>query len=408
MTLSLCLGLLTGCESVSGFVDEMAASFDALASGDSGQAQAPSAPAGGSAQASVPQGAGAQPAALDLPPAPLPRYSPGDTFTYREAGQQIREQVLTTTSDKVVWTNESGTVWTTLYDVTSPVLSWSGDPELGRGKQEIDGSGPNLFPLAVGRETDFIVRGQSENRPGGWRVQHSCKVVDARALEVEAGRFFTYEIVCQRPDHIETIYYAPEAQTYARRIRAFDTITVTRDLVDFSLARERPVAEMSPFQTALATLDGEPMPAPVMKEEPKEEMAAPEGLQTLERRVAVLERKVDQLLETMTSGTAPAAAGKPAEDGKQMTGGMAQDAKFGLHLASYRTEAAAERGWKMLAEKYKTELGDLDHRLSKFRPRTGGREFVRLVAGGYATKAAADQACRPLRTKRQYCQAIGL
>jgi len=392
---TLCLGLLTGCESVSAVIDDISRSLDS----DAGSAAPPPTATQGSGG-----GGAAQPVSNEFPPAPLPRYSPGDTFTYQEAGQQIREQVLTTTADRVVWTNESGTVWTTLYDVTSPVLSWSGDPELGRGKQEIEGPGPNLFPLAIGRTTDFVVTGQSENRPDGWRVQHSCRVVGAAPIEVEAGRFFTYEIVCQRPDHIETIYYAPAAQTYARRTRAFDTVTVTRDLVDFRFAAERPEDEMTPFQTALATLDGEPMPEPVRRVDPTSRADMATNLQTLERRVAQLERRVDQMLaaEEAAGSASGGDGGNASGDAQEMTG------KFGLHLASYRSEESANRGWEVLKRRYEAELGDLGFTLKRFTPRTGRGDFFRLIAGGFETKAEADQACRPLRNRRQYCQALQL
>ncbi len=77
---------------------------------------------------------------------------PGDTFVYRVGNATMREQVLTTTPDRVVWTNDQGLIWTTGYDLVSPMLSWSADPELGRGRQDIvDGNPASLVPADGGR-----------------------------------------------------------------------------------------------------------------------------------------------------------------------------------------------------------------------------------------------------------------
>lgn len=412
MALILSTAVLAGCGNVSDMVGNIFSSDDSSPPPQTAQAAAP-APATTTPPSTAAAAAPAEAApVIDFPSAPLPRYAPGDTFTYVEGGQTVREQVLTTTPDKVVWTNDSGTVWTTTYDVSSPVLSWSGDPELGRGKQEIEGGTSNLFPMNKGSAVDYTVVGQAERRPDGWRVRHSCKVVDGVPLDVQAGRFFTYEIVCQRPDHIETLFYAPATQTYARRIRAFDTLTVTRDLAQFNFATARPIEDMSPFQTALAMLDGETMPKAVAKPMAKKE-PDPETMEALAQRVSRLENKIDRIVTAMEKGEKLMMDGDgeamAAKEGKKSADTMKakpQSGTYGIHLASYRAEKAAERGWKVLSDKFKSELGGLDYTLVKFKPRTGRGDFFRLVVGSFADKKAADAACRPLRTKRQYCQAL--
>ena len=47
-----------------------------------------------------------------LAPAPVPIYAAGDTFVYSENGQATREQVVSVAPDRVVWTNDSGLIWT--------------------------------------------------------------------------------------------------------------------------------------------------------------------------------------------------------------------------------------------------------------------------------------------------------
>ncbi|MBC7137077.1 MAG: hypothetical protein H5U25_15735, partial [Oceanibaculum nanhaiense] len=144
--------LLGGCDTVSSFVN------DTFSSSPTPQTSTAGAP-----QAAAPQAASGKPAQAMLPPAPLPRYVPGDTFVYRIGNATMREQVLTTTPDRVVWTNDQGLIWTTGYDLVSPMFSWSADPELGRGRQDIvDGNPAGLFPLMAGEQVAFEVTGSSE------------------------------------------------------------------------------------------------------------------------------------------------------------------------------------------------------------------------------------------------------
>lgn len=74
-----------------------------------------------------------------------------------------------------------------------------------------------------------------------------------------------------------------------------------------------------------------------------------------------------------------------------------------VHLASYRREDTARRGWHELRANHPV-LADLDARLELAHiPEQG--DFLRLKAGPFDSGAAALEACEALRPSGQYCQA---
>ncbi|MCH9050100.1 MAG: tetratricopeptide repeat protein [Proteobacteria bacterium] len=75
-----------------------------------------------------------------------------------------------------------------------------------------------------------------------------------------------------------------------------------------------------------------------------------------------------------------------------------------VHLASYRSRTAADRGWIRLRRAHREVLDDLESEITKVNlgPRKG--IFYRLKAGPVADKAAAAEVCRRLKSRRQYCQ----
>ena len=362
--------------------------------------------------------------AMMLPPAPAPIYEPGDTFVYDENGNVSQEQVVAVTPDRVTWTNDKGLIWTAAPDMVTPALSWSSDPELGRGRQTIIGNPMALFPLQEGNVAAFGVRGNSETVPAGWSDENRCVVSGQEDVKVPAGNFTTFRIDCQRRDFTESLYYAPVAQNYVLRVRNFATGPRKKELISVALANDRtrdlPVSVAQDMHARKAGDAGATpghaggMPAPA---------AAPMGAvraepmsagQRLEKMVDPLEKVVMQLAPISGEGglaaQAPAAGAmeKPADGGKPMAKAemAAKGGKYGLHLASYRTAQAAQRGWRALAAKFKPELGDLSMRTAEFDSGDGRGTFIRLIGSGYETEKAAEERCTKLKAKRQFCQAI--
>ncbi|MCP5368946.1 MAG: SHOCT domain-containing protein [Hyphomicrobiales bacterium] len=76
----------------------------------------------------------------------------------------------------------------------------------------------------------------------------------------------------------------------------------------------------------------------------------------------------------------------------------------GVHLASYRSQRQAERGWQKLIQAHRALLGGLEPNVTRVNLGRGKGIFFRLKAGPVASKAAAADLCRKLKSRRQYCQ----
>ena len=92
------------------------------------------------------------------------------------------------------------------------------------------------------------------------------------------------------------------------------------------------------------------------------------------------------------------AAAKEAEEKKKPSG-----PRPGVHLASYRSEQQADRGWTQIVGAHKALLEGLDHEVSKVNLGRKGTYF-RLKAGPFASADAAKEMCRKLKARRQFCE----
>ena len=74
-----------------------------------------------------------------------------------------------------------------------------------------------------------------------------------------------------------------------------------------------------------------------------------------------------------------------------------------VHLSSYRQKKAAERGWTQLQKQFGSLLGGLTPNIERVDLGGGKGVFYRLKAGPLPSNAAAQDMCRKLKAKRQYC-----
>jgi len=95
-----------------------------------------------------------------------------------------------------------------------------------------------------------------------------------------------------------------------------------------------------------------------------------------------------------------AVAGAPAEaDAKAKPTGP----QPAVHLASYRTQKAADRGWAQLRRAHRALLGGLTPTVAKVDLARKGTWF-RLMAGPVESSQAATELCRRLKIRRQFCE----
>ncbi len=353
----------------------------------------------------------------ELPPAPKPIYAPGDTYVYNDDGLIVQEEVVSVSPDRVVWRNDSGLIWTTGTNVVTPPLAWSSDPELGRGRQSIIGDPSALFPLRAGNVVAFGVRGSSEVVPTGWQDENRCVVAGQETVEVSAGRFTTFRIDCERKDYISRLFYAPVVQNYVLRIRQFPNSQSRKELVSVTLGNDRTkdmqIVTEGNAPVSMADAGQMEKEMETMAEKAAEaEMAETVLDQRLGMIVDRLERAISKLENDATvrapsGGTIASRAGGGASDKTEMKDDKPAG-KYGVHLASYRTRKGAERGWAKLKSQFSSELSDLSLQTTEFDPGDGRGKFVRLIAAGLPSKNAADDTCRALKAKRQFCKSISM
>ena len=360
-------------------------------------------------------------------PGPMaPQFAVGDVFTYEDTGVPVKEQVTGFAGLRATWQNDRGVTWVQAPDVISPPISWSGDPRLGQGNQQIFGEPGKLFPLEPGKTVKFQVAGVAEKVPDGWQAENSCTAVTKEAVKVKAGEFQTWRIACQRGEVLETIYYVPEIMTYALRTRerGKEPPYERKELVAFDLAQspDRPLPAMAALPAAAAAQDQSGSPAaPAAAVAPAAARVDPDltsRLAKLEAQVAQLERMGGQpgaMASAQPRATSPrpatpAAAAAAATDPKPMAAApaMSSGGRVGAHLGSYRTVNEAKQGWETLAKANPDLLGALSYQTAEFDPGDGRGIFIRLLAGPFDDRTKVQALCRDLQSKRVFCRVLSL
>ena len=74
---------------------------------------------------------------------------------------------------------------------------------------------------------------------------------------------------------------------------------------------------------------------------------------------------------------------------------------YGVHLASYRVAANAQRGWQILSTRHEVLMGREARIAAVDLPEKG--PFLRLKAGPFASRAGAVEACRMIKAMGDYC-----
>ena len=101
--------------------------------------------------------------------------------------------------------------------------------------------------------------------------------------------------------------------------------------------------------------------------------------------------------------TVPAGGGIPP--GSASAGAAVSDGSYRIHLESYRNTHSVDAAWARLRNARPAVLGDLvPSTVTVTVPSKG--TFVRLLAGPFSTREAAERACVTLRKVHQYCHPV--
>ena len=74
-----------------------------------------------------------------------------------------------------------------------------------------------------------------------------------------------------------------------------------------------------------------------------------------------------------------------------------------VHLASYRSEKAARRGWKTLKKRHGDLLGNLSSRVNEVDLGPGKGVYFRVEAGPLRDQKSAVELCKKLKTRKMFC-----
>lgn len=252
-----------------------------------------------------------------------------------------------------------------------------------------------------------------------------CPAPTVRPMLAIAGLLLT---ACTGDDESVPSGVTPNLLTYEREAPAQTGPIngVAQSLAELTVIVENQRQRIARQSAALAELgDAGEMRGRSIAGLKKEQLAAEaqraENRRALESEIARLRNRIDGLesrLETMSEAIDKAAstaseaqvtanrssAAQMADSGDPVAGEIAAGQSYGLHLASYRTAASAQDGWGDLQESHGDVLSGLEMRLAQLDLDSLGGQYLRLLAGPYASVDAARDACAQLRPRDQFCQ----
>lgn len=294
------------------------------------------------------------------------RYMVGDSFTFDNP--ILTWTVVSVEGEKVYWRSDQGDEQVTGHDPLMPALEWK-NPGSGGGRRVISDIKGALFPLTdpgnmtfTSRVENWTVKDGQATPPLKWEYNWSCSVAGEETVEVPAGKFETYKVICGRykPTELE-FFYSPEIGHYVvmRIDDPASESTITRNLMSF-----RRMELLGPDAEVL--LPAEPMmePPPLP---PKPAPLPPEI------------KELEPPKPTMGTGSGPRAV-----------------------LGAFSSEENAVRAWAIYRKKFSDVLGGLDPQIKQVSFQSQGTLF-RLSTERLDSSATAKEVCRGVRSRGGEC-----
>ncbi len=159
-----------------------------------------------------------------------PVYRPGDRFVYRnEKGERAVREVVAVRDGRVLWVTEEGFRFEK-RDPFIPMVAFEGRRSRGWAESvRVEGE---LWPLAYRKRSRITIdyrrldkrRGIERRYSENWR----CRVNRPRSVEVPAGTFEVFKVVCKRfdPETEEVTrthiwYWAPALGHWVKRVKKY-------------------------------------------------------------------------------------------------------------------------------------------------------------------------------------------
>ncbi len=334
-----------------------------------------------------------------------PHYVVGDVYAFDNP--DVTWQIVSIDGEGIHWVSDTGEKQTTAANPLLPALAWE-STRRGSGKRLISDEKGGLFPLAVGNRLTFKSTVSTDKPPYAWEFDWACEVLAREPVDSPAGEYNAFKVMCgrQRPDEL-VFYYAPSVGHYLRMEVAGDAgeKPLIRNLVGFRrIAATRPATQVVASQGTVPPLEPESTGsggnlgltngtaatiAPVVAEE----TAAPTTQSVTQvPQSSVVGSENQPLALTQTAAVSSAAT----------SGGG-----YGLHLASYKSEANVDTGWKQLQSQLSGLIGDMTPVVKRVDLGSKGI-FYRLHAAPVASKAAAVDLCKKIKARGAYCKVEAL
>lgn len=299
------------------------------------------------------------------------RYMVGDSFTFDNP--VLTWTVVSVEGEKVFWRSDKGDEQVTGHDPLMPALQWN-NPGRGGGRRTISDIKGALFPLTepgnmtfTSRVENWTMKDGQATPPQKWEYNWSCKVAGQESVEVPAGKFDTYKVICGRykPTELE-FFYAPSIGHYVvmRIDDPASESTITRNLVSF-----RRMALLGPDAEVVLPEEPEIAPPPMPKEpEPAPPPPAP----------AVKELEPPKK-PSVSAGSGPRAV-----------------------LGAFSTEENAARAWAIYRKQYSDVLKGLDPQIKAVTFASQGTLF-RLATERLESRDAAKRVCNRIHDHGGEC-----
>ena len=328
--------------------------------------------------------------------ASLPDFGVGDRFRFDN--QDMTWQVVNVGEDKIHWQSDTGELQVTSRNPLLPAIEWQ-SPARGKGKRLISNLQGSFFPLKTGNSIQFKTTVNTDKPPYAWEFDWTCLVAGEEQVEIEMGLFDTFRVECSRQEPEKWIFY------YAPRIGYY----VKMEATGLKNGRSSSRVLMGYVRDEVAYGDVGVAMA-IAKTAPTDEvMVNKQEIPVMEQSMAKSENEV--MAETMTKPAAEVGklkkedmvdAPKPKEEAPKVAAVQPKADGYLIHLASFKREVNAQRGQADLKKKFAADLGGMTFSSKRVDLGTKGI-YYRLYAGPASSRGAANELCRKLKAKGQYC-----
>ena len=340
-----------------------------------------------------------------------PHYEVGDVYAFDNP--DVTWQIVAIDGEGIHWVSDTGEKQTTATNPLLPALAWESNRR-GSGKRLISEEQGGLFPLDVGNRLTFKSTVSTDKPPYAWEFDWSCEVLAQESVDSPAGEYNAFKVMCgrQRPDEL-VFYYAPSVGHYLRMEVAGEAgeQPLIRNLVGF-----RRIAATRPATQIVASQGNVPPPEP--------EAAGSGGSLGLTNgstaTVAPVVSEDTAASETQTVTQVPQ-SGVVGSDNQPVALTQSQDQTqtaalstavtpaggYGLHLASYKSEANVDTGWKQFQAQLSGLIGGMNPVVKRVDLGSKGI-FYRLHAAPVASQTAAADLCRQIKARGVYCKVEAL